>query len=110
MDTRGRLVTADVWLNEMPETACVVSKARTAIGVSGMNVVAEKFHSFGDAATIIFVLAESHFAIHTYPERNFLAVDAFTCGDSGLPLTAVSNFIEAMDVNKSKIKLTERGV
>ena len=28
----------------------------------------------------VVVLAESHISIHTWPERNFAAVDIFMCG------------------------------
>jgi S-adenosylmethionine decarboxylase len=31
--------------------------------------------------TILFLLAESHCSIHTYPENNSMFTDLFTCGD-----------------------------
>lgn len=39
---------------------------------------------FGDdpkAFTIIFLLAESHFSCHTYPEAEAIAFDLYTCSD-----------------------------
>ena len=32
------------------------------------------------AITLVLILAESHLAIHTWPEENLIAVDLFTCG------------------------------
>jgi S-adenosylmethionine decarboxylase len=32
------------------------------------------------AVTLVLILAESHLAIHTWPEEDLVAVDLFTCG------------------------------
>jgi S-adenosylmethionine decarboxylase len=32
------------------------------------------------ALTLVLILAESHLAIHTWPEEDLVAVDLFTCG------------------------------
>jgi S-adenosylmethionine decarboxylase len=32
------------------------------------------------ALTLVLILAESHLAIHTWPEENMIAVDLFSCG------------------------------
>ena len=39
-------------------------------------------HHFDDngAFTSLYLLAESHLSIHTWPENNFIAIDVFTCG------------------------------
>lgn len=31
--------------------------------------------------TIIYMLSESHISIHTFPERNYAAMDIYTCRD-----------------------------
>ncbi|GGC72568.1 polyamine aminopropyltransferase [Undibacterium terreum] len=52
---------------------------------AGLTVVGEKFHSFsnpdGSAAgvTCALLLAESHIAIHTWPERNAVTLDVYVC-------------------------------
>ena len=33
------------------------------------------------AAFRVSVLSESHISVHTWPERNFAALDIFMCGD-----------------------------
>ncbi len=40
------------------------------------------FHQFGPDGGVsgVIVLAESHISIHTWPERDFAAVDIFMCG------------------------------
>jgi S-adenosylmethionine decarboxylase len=47
-----------------------------------LNVVATTGHQFEPSGyTFAYVLSESHFAIHTYPEYNSCYVDIFCCSD-----------------------------
>jgi S-adenosylmethionine decarboxylase proenzyme len=53
----------------------------------GLTVVAEAFHGFGTAeapagATGAVVLAESHLAVHTWPELGAVTVDIYVCNYS----------------------------
>ncbi len=59
-----------------------------AIQLSNATVLRETKHQFdGGGFTAIFLLAESHASIHTYPEHNACFVDFFTCGDNTQPET-----------------------
>jgi S-adenosylmethionine decarboxylase len=68
-----------------------------AVARSGLRAVAEPvIVSFqpGGGVTGFVVLAESHIAFHSYPERRYLAVDIFTCGphaDSDAALAAITD-------------------
>lgn len=47
---------------------------------AGLTVVGERFHQFepqGVTGTVL--LAESHVAIHTWPEAGFVTVDVYVC-------------------------------
>jgi len=45
------------------------------------TVVAHKFHKFSpQGVSGAVIVAESHLAIHTWPEYNYASVDIFTCG------------------------------
>ncbi|HET7525419.1 MAG TPA: S-adenosylmethionine decarboxylase [Burkholderiaceae bacterium] len=52
---------------------------------SGLNVVARQFHAFGPSAhgdgghTGVLLLAESHLAVHTWPELRAATLDVFVC-------------------------------
>ena len=48
---------------------------------SELSVLDEKFFKFDNGGiTAVVLLAESHFAIHTWPEKdNFLTIDIFVC-------------------------------
>lgn len=57
--------------------ACIIGKA---------TVVTDTFHSFSPyGVSGVVVIAESHVAIHTWPEYGYAAVDIFTCGDTISP-------------------------
>ncbi len=46
------------------------------------TVVDDVFHKFNPhGVSGVVVIAESHLAIHTWPEFGYAAVDLFTCGD-----------------------------
>ena len=46
------------------------------------TILHSHFHHFTPNGGVsgVVVLAESHISIHTWPERNFAAVDVFMCG------------------------------
>ena len=47
------------------------------------TIVGEIFHQFNPiGVTGVVVIAESHLAIHTWPELRYASVDLFTCGTS----------------------------
>ncbi len=59
---------------------------------ANFRVVGEKFHQFEpEGVTGVMVLAESHFSLHTWPEKGLVAADVFTCGEEG-------NAIKAFDL------------
>ncbi len=50
---------------------------------TGATLVTETFHHFSPhGVSGAVIIAESHLAIHTWPEFGYAAVDLFTCGDS----------------------------
>lgn len=60
---------------------------RTSCQSAGLEIVAEAFHGFGtDAepagATGALVLAESHLAVHTWPELKAVTFDLYVCNFS----------------------------
>ena len=69
------------------------------------TIVESVFHRFNPyGISGVVVIAESHLAIHTWPEYNYAAVDVFTCGDSVDPYIAL-NVLKSMfnaDIFRSK--------
>ena len=53
-----------------------------AVKISGATIIQPCFHQFSPhGITGVVVVAESHFAIHTWPEYGYCALDIFTCGE-----------------------------
>ena len=53
---------------------------RRAVDESGLTIVGDRFFQFephGVTGTVL--LAESHLAIHTWPEAGFVTVDVYVC-------------------------------
>lgn len=50
---------------------------------SGATIISHNFHKFSPfGVSGVVVIAESHVAIHTWPEYLYAAVDIFTCGET----------------------------
>jgi len=53
-----------------------------ATKLSGATMIRPFFHQFSpQGVSGVIVIAESHFAIHTWPEHCYTAVDLFSCSD-----------------------------
>jgi spermidine synthase len=60
------------------------AKCLEMVAASGLTTMDATFHQFeGSGFTGTVVLAESHLAIHTWPERQGLTLDVYVCNFSG---------------------------
>ncbi len=67
----------------LQEADALAALCRRACVEAGLDVVAAAFHQFPDAgATGALVLAESHLAIHTWPELDAVTLDLYVCNYS----------------------------
>lgn len=71
----------------------------SAAEAANATIVAHKFHQFApQGVSGAVIVAESHFAIHTWPEYNYCHVDIFTCGehtDNAAALEVIKNGLSA---------------
>ena len=64
-----------------------------AVRRGGGTVVTDVFHTFSPhGVSGVIVIAESHVAIHTWPEHGYAAVDIFSCGPK-LDHASIQNWI-----------------
>ena len=81
-DLRG----CDPTLPLMTDPAALRQRCMAAVGEAGLGAVAELFHRFTPAVagepsgiTGVVLLAESHLAIHTWPELGGVTLDVYVC-------------------------------
>ena len=75
---------------------------------SGATIVTHSFHHFGGGGGVsgVVIIAESHFALHTWPEHGFAAVDFFTCGDkvrTGVALEILAKAFRAGAIEQAEV-------
>ncbi|MBZ0263119.1 adenosylmethionine decarboxylase [bacterium] len=83
----------------------------TAAIVSGATVVEQVFHRFApQGVSGVVVIAESHLAIHTWPEYGYAAVDLFTCGEEVDPMKGFEYLREAFEAKEISVVEVKRGL
>lgn len=86
---------------------CVLREAVRAVGA---QLVTLEVHGFGTGAGVtgVAVLAESHLSFHSWPERDYAALDMFVCG--GLdPRACIPVLQSGFDPEEMRIQLFARG-
>lgn len=71
----------------------------------------ERYQGTGDqdgGLTGVVLIAESHIAIHTFPQRGFLGVDVFSCKEFDVQ-AALNYLIEHFEVGRYDTHLINRG-
>ncbi|AZQ61610.1 adenosylmethionine decarboxylase [Flammeovirga pectinis] len=74
------------------------------------TIVQSVFHHFSPhGVSGVVVIQESHFAIHTWPEHNFVSVDFYTCGSTAFPEKAMDYLVEVLQPASYDLKEVNRG-
>lgn len=69
------------------------------------------FHRFYPTGVSgVVVLAESHLAIHTWPDLGYAAIDVYTCGDTAEPWRACRYLAEQFGSASMQTTVMERGI
>ncbi len=80
----GTHLIIDLWdATNLGDVDHVDAVLRAAAIATGATILHGHFHHFGPGCGVsgVLVLAESHVSIHTWPERDYAALDIFVCGD-----------------------------
>ena len=81
-----------------------------AVELMGAEVIGNSFHTFkpwGVSGTV--TIAESHIAVHTWPEFNYAAVTFETCGHHMDHRKAYQYLVQFFGAKNPKITLQKRG-
>lgn len=74
------------------------------------TIVTDIFHTFSpQGVSGVVVIAESHLAIHTWPEHGCVSIDIFSCSDTMEPKVIESFLKEALGAKRVVSREFERG-
>jgi len=91
---------------DIGELTALASEAVTAGGGHVLDASHVVFPN--GAVTLVLILAESHLAIHTWPEDNLIAIDLFSCGAiDGRRVAA--ELARLLRLDRVRIRQIERG-
>lgn len=114
MKALGRHVLAEYFncdkqlLNNPKELEKFMQQAAKEANATVISSSFRTFEPFGVSGVVI--VAESHLAIHTWPEYGFAAVDFFTCGDTSNPWKAHEFLKKILKPSHTEEKEVLRGV
>ncbi len=78
---------------------------------SGATVVGESFYHFSPyGVSGVVNIAESHIAIHTWPEYRYAALDVFTCGNDVDPEKVARLITERLGAQSHSLIELRRGI
>jgi len=83
-------------------------EAATNAGATVVDSVFHQFNPYGISGAVI--IAESHVAIHTWPEYRYAALDIFTCGNEADPDTIANEVKAVLRAERMEVSRILRGV
>jgi len=103
---------AEFWSGKIIENPKEIKKILIGAVKKAKNTPLEiTIHKFSpQGITGVVLLAESHLAIHTWPEMNYVAIDIFTCGKKAMPRQALEYLEKKFQPQKVKVKEVKRGL
>jgi len=67
-------------LPEMTRAEALRDRCLDAVRAAGLTIVGDRFHQFDpQGVTGAVILAESHLAVHTWPEMGSVTIDVYVC-------------------------------
>lgn len=87
---------------------------RHLLADAGLQVLGERCHAFeGGGVTALWLLAESHLAVHTWPELRSVSLDLYVCNwqhdHSAAAQTVVEALVQALGAGRVQRQQLERG-
>lgn len=112
--TLGRHLLAEFYdcePNILNNVSLIETVMTDAARIAGATIVQQNFHHFSPyGVSGVVVIAESHLAIHTWPEYGYAAIDLFTCGESVDPTVAYDYLREHMHAKTAFYSELKRGL
>ncbi|MER3429231.1 MAG: adenosylmethionine decarboxylase [Pyrinomonas sp.] len=114
MKTLGRQLLVELFdcdrdlLNDATLVKQALLDAAQAANATVVDAVLHKFSPYGVSGVV--VIAESHIAIHTWPEYGYAALDIFTCSETVNPHLIMHLVAHRLSAGSCEATLVERGL
>lgn len=107
----GTHLIAEFWHGRINENVKDIKRILITAAKRANNTPLEvTIHKFSpQGLTGVVLLAESHIALHSWPEFNYLAIDIFTCGDRTRPFKALEYLKKEFNPKRFEVKEIRRG-
>jgi len=108
----GAHILVDLWGAEnLTDKQYIDQMLQRAAEVAGATVLDSNLLQFSSSGGVsgVLLLAESHISIHTWPEREFAAIDIFMCGRCD-PYRSVVVLKEAFKPDAIQVNEQKRGL
>lgn len=114
MEALGRQILVEFYdcdQSKLNDVSYVETSLIQAAKASHATLISHNFHKFSPyGISGVVVIAESHIAIHTWPEYNYAAVDIFTCGDTIDPWVIQEYLKESFESKNTSSMEMKRGM
>ena len=108
----GSHIIIDLWNTRFDNKINTLKKIiKKAVLIANATMLHIHLHRFGKEEGIsgVAILAESHISVHTWPERDYAALDVFMCGEVS-PAAAVPILRQAFQPTLLHVEDYKRGV
>ena len=109
----GNQVAVDLYEceTELNDIAFIREALKRAARAGKATIVAENFHQFApQGVSGVLIIAESHIAVHTWPEFAYAAVDVFTCGTTVDAMAIKESLEKDLRAGRVTVEETKRGL
>ena len=110
-DVVGRQLLCDCWdcQVDIGSEEIVLGVLRESVRRANVTLLQLFVHEFSPSGvSAVAIIAESHIIIHTWPEKRYAALDAFTCGPAGMPEHAIKTVVDAFLPKQFKTRVVLR--
>ena len=81
----------------------------SAIKIGKMTIVGSDVHKFQPRGfTGFYMLAESHLSFHTWPEKNLISIDLYSCGSDNKTYNSAMYIVNQFGSSEYKLNYVER--
>ncbi len=105
----GMHLLVDLWgAKNLCDPEAIDRALAAAATAANATIMHSHFHHFSPEGGVsgVLVLAESHISIHTWPERDFAAIDIFMCGACdpyrSIPVIEAAFRPDSMDIGEQR--------